>query len=470
MKLSLSEVHPGCMAVTCEADRETYRSLNPDYSPSDPLPVKEILWFDATKSTIIIRPISTYPSSRYFEAKYDQIEEIVLEGFDVDLPKDENGVHEALFYLPTGFIKSIDGGLGFPKEYRSIIDSAEEIEGVTSLVITKRGPTRIDEPCFYLAYREFEELRLTLARITRGYQSEGRIDRAIEAHNALLTTLDAHRFPARRRPLKKNAVFKLLTDRDPAKSDLSKGDRAGMISALRSSAPALAAEKPQVLYELQRDVELVSLDVLIVRFREMLEKKLSESAWQELFALNPFILSMLFGYPIVEVLGQAHVGGTALTGRSGKIADFLIKSEGTNNAALVEIKTPRTPLLGKEFRGGVYPASNDLTGSIVQVLDQRYQFQKNIAQIKDATDVSDLASYAVDCVVVAGTTPVSNAEQKCLELFRRSMKDVQVYTFDELLQKLVRLRDFLATDEPSSEASKPLGPSGLPLPPKPIEV
>lgn len=448
MKLTLSEIHPGCVAVQCEADREIYQSLKPSRPVPNPLPVKEVIWFDATKSTIIIRPIITYSSERYFEAKYDQIEEIVLEGFDFELPEDENAVHDALFHLPAGFLKDISAGLGFPKEYRSIVDSVEEIDSVTSLIITKRGATRLDGACFYLAYREFEKLRLSLARITRRYQREGRIDRAIQSHNALLTTLDPQRFPAKRQPLKKDTISKLLIDRDHSKLDLSKGDRSGMVAAVRSSAPKLASEAPLVLFKLQRDVELVSLDVLIVRFREMLDKKLPESAWQKLFASNPFILSMLFGYPIVEVLGQAHVGGTALTGRGGKIADFLIKNQGTNNAAFIEIKTPHTPLLGKEFRGGVYPASNDLVGSVAQILDQRYQFQKNIAQIKDATDNVDIASYSVDCVIVAGRTPEGKAEQKCLELFRRSMKDVQIYAFDELLQKLVQLRDFLASDEP----------------------
>jgi len=365
----------------------------------------------------------------------------------VEVPKDKDDVNDMLLRLPVGLIKSIEGGLGFPKEYRSIVDSVEKISGITSLIITKRRATGVDGTGFYLAYREFEELRLALSRITRKYQGEGRIDRAIEAHNALLTKLDPQRFPERRRPLKKDVISKLLAGRNNSKPALSKRDRAEMIAAVRASAPELAKEKPQQLYELQRDIEVVSLDVLIVRFREMLGKKLPESEWQVLFATNPFILSMLFGYPVVGILGQAHVGGAALTGRGGKIADFLVRNEGTNNAALVEIKTPQTPLLGKEFRGGVHPASNDLTGAVVQVLDQRFQFQKNIAQIKEASDITDLASYAVDCVIVAGTTPSGKAEQKCLELFRRSMKDVQIYTFDELLQKMVGLRAFLADDE-----------------------
>lgn len=449
VKLSLSEIHPGCIAVHCEADPGIYKSLKPDEPVPNPLPSKDVIWFDATKSTIIIRPIITYPSERYFEAKYGQLEEIVLEGFDFELPEDEHAIHDALFQLPTGLIKNIEAGLGFPKEYSSIVDSIEELDDVTSLIITKRGSTRLDGACFHLAYREFETLRLSLARITRGYQREGRIDRTIKSHNTLLTTLDPERFPEKRRPLKKDTISNLLVGRDYSKSELSKRDRVGMVAAVRSSAPTIATETPDVLYGLQRDIELVSLDVLVERFREMLDKKLPESSWQKLFASNPFILSMLFGYPIVEVLGQAHVGGTALTGRGGKIADFLVKNEGTNNVALVEIKTPQTQLLGKEFRGGVYPASSDLAGSVAQVLDQRYQFQKNIAQIKDTSDIADIVSYSVDCVVVAGKTPEGKAEQKCLELFRRSMKDVQIYAFDELLRKLVQLREFLAGDEPA---------------------
>jgi hypothetical protein len=95
VKLTLSEVHPGCVAVQCEADSEIYQSLKPGRPVPNPLPVKDVIWFDATKSTIIIRPIITYPSERYFEAKYDQIEEIVLDGFDVELPDGENAVHDA---------------------------------------------------------------------------------------------------------------------------------------------------------------------------------------------------------------------------------------------------------------------------------------------------------------------------------------------------------------------------------------
>ncbi|WP_108523225.1 hypothetical protein [Bradyrhizobium algeriense] len=74
------EIDPGCIAVQCEADTGISQSLKPDQPVPNPLPIKDVIWFDATKSTIIIRLIITYPSERYFEAKYGQIEEIVSAG------------------------------------------------------------------------------------------------------------------------------------------------------------------------------------------------------------------------------------------------------------------------------------------------------------------------------------------------------------------------------------------------------
>ncbi|SDH43875.1 hypothetical protein SAMN05216338_100986 [Bradyrhizobium sp. Rc2d] len=49
-----------------------------------------------------------------------------------------------LFQVPTGFIKYIETGLGFPKEYSSIVDGARRRH---KPIITKRGSTRLDGLC-----------------------------------------------------------------------------------------------------------------------------------------------------------------------------------------------------------------------------------------------------------------------------------------------------------------------------------
>nr|WP_294332598.1 Shedu immune nuclease family protein [uncultured Sphingomonas sp.] len=168
-----------------------------------------------------------------------------------------------------------------------------------------------------------------------------------------------------------------------------------------------------------------------------------EGAWQRLLELNPFLLSMLFGQPVVIIRPSASVGGQTIAGNGTKIADFLAANSITHNAALVEIKRPNTPLLGSEYRGGVYPASRDLLGSVTQVLDQRLKLLTSIAQTRYTSKINDLDVSAVECVVVAGQTPVGEELVASFELFRSQLKDVRIVTFDELLEKLKILRELL---------------------------
>ena len=126
------------------------------------------------------------------------------------------------------------------------------------------------------------------------------------------------------------------------------------------------------------------------------------------------------------------------------ITDFIVKNSMTNNCALFEIKTPQTKLLNKtQYRDSVYTPSKDLAGSVSQVLDQKYKFQKEISVIKDNSGIYDMESYATHGVLIIGTIPEYKEERKSFELFRRNSKDVEIVAFDELLHKLKDLHAFL---------------------------
>jgi hypothetical protein len=149
------------------------------------------------------------------------------------------------------------------------------------------------------------------------------------------------------------------------------------------------------------------------------------------------------------------VGGKRLTGDGEKITDYLIKNGVTNNLALVEIKKPSSTLLNKTaYRGSVYCASTELTGSVTQVLDQCYQLQQNIASIKNNNRIYDIESYAVHCILIIGTMPSDEDERKSFEIYRRNSKNVQIITFDELLLKLKQLHGFLNDSDVNEEKDK----------------
>ena len=116
----------------------------------------------------------------------------------------------------------------------------------------------------------------------------------------------------------------------------------------------------------------------------------------------------------------------------------------THNAAIVEIKRPKTPLFSREYRGGVYPPSWHLIGAVTEVLDQRLKLVTGIMATLYNSRELELAVSAVECVVVAGLTPTEKDRISSLELVRNQLKDVRIVTFDEMLDRLQLLRELLS--------------------------
>ena len=225
---------------------------------------------------------------------------------------------------------------------------------------------------------------------------------------------------------------------------LSEIEQDKIVDLLSTNMEAISRNNVESLVRLRNDIEIVNLVVLIERYEKMLFEANDESVWQNFFCENPFILSLAFGYPIVKVQDQASIGGRRISGKGETIADFLVKNSLTSNAAIVEIKKPSEQILGKsEYREGLYPPSRALSASINQSLDQKYNFEKQIAIIKENSGINDLVSYAVNCCLVIGIMPSEKEKQKSFELFRGNSKNVEIVTFDELLEKIKNLKEFL---------------------------
>jgi hypothetical protein len=170
------------------------------------------------------------------------------------------------------------------------------------------------------------------------------------------------------------------------------------------------------------------------------------------------IQSNLLGHPIVAIGDQVSVGGGRFDGKGEKIADFTATAALSGNLALVEIKKPHSRLLGKEpYRDGVFAPSRELSGSVAQVLDQKYQMQTDFATKKVKSRSWEVEAYAIQCLVIIGSNPLTDDEKKSFELFRRDLRQVLVITFDELLAKLQTILDFLKADLPS-DADAAAGP------------
>jgi hypothetical protein len=163
----------------------------------------------------------------------------------------------------------------------------------------------------------------------------------------------------------------------PSDADLLVSAAAGMIREVGERAPAQ-------LLKLTEAVETVTLEAMIAHMRARIAEAHGEESWQKFLTENAFILRLAFGVPVLLFQGQATVGGRSYGGSGDKRSDFLLRAASTGNLSIIEIKTPQTELLGKkEYRGGIQAPSTELSGAVAQVLDQRWQLQRNNNQLAD---------------------------------------------------------------------------------------
>lgn len=401
---------------------------------------------DREDARVRIYPIMPFwDKDGYLRPKYNQIH-------CLDLPVDTLDVYDIWDFrtlaenFPTGFVRDYQYGLGLGKPYLPIIHAVEDYSECTEIHLRYTNEeAHIEGSQFIIGVAQFEKLRIELFRINSRAQSAAlRVRRAV-ARNALAEGLNVAKVePGRGR----HPLSQLITDSLTGAVPLSANQQSQLVSAAISQSVSLERKTPGALAKLRNDLELVSLDALIGRFEVAIEQRKPEPFWQKFFQGNPFALHLAFGYPLIQVHGQASVGGRNFAGAGDKVADFLVRNASTNNVGIFEIKKPGSALMNsREYRKGLFAPAQELTAAVSQVLDQRYHLGSSFLERKNASRMPELESYVIRCCVIIGTTPVGLDAQKSFELFRGNSREVDIVTYDELLTKLRQLRALLASDD-----------------------
>jgi len=167
----------------------------------------------------------------------------------------------------------------------------------------------------------------------------------------------------------------------------------------------------------------------------------NEFFWQKLFKENSFILSQIFACPFIFIQEQFFCGGKTGSNKGGIEADFIYQNKLTNNTAFIEIKTPKTDLINRSLYLGkndgdnnaIYSIATKLTGGINEVLNQRNTF----IQKKDSLEESTKKHSNFKCVFIGGNiSSLSEGQRKSFELYRSSLQNVDVITYDELFERI----------------------------------
>lgn len=188
-----------------------------------------------------------------------------------------------------------------------------------------------------------------------------------------------------------------------------------------------------------------------------------EGVWQKFFEENTWI----FGY------GLQYVFTTELDDRrleqvtsgynfqqAGKRVDALLKTQGMINAlCFVELKTHKTALLAPTpYRPECWQISSDLTGSVAQVQKTVKKAEQDLkSRIDLRTSNGDPSGevvfvYSPRSYVIIGTLEqfktvqgINEPKYSSFELFRRSLVNPEIVTFDELYE---RAKFIVAQSEP----------------------
>ena len=179
---------------------------------------------------------------------------------------------------------------------------------------------------------------------------------------------------------------------------------------------------------------------IVNQFENNLSLTLGEKYWQLFLSKNDWIFGYGLTYYCMSTLGrEVLVGGKTIYNQGGHICDFLLCTKGNAKfTSLVEIKCPNTKLIGKEARNGVYPISNDLSAALsqLQVYCNSWSINRDPDVVRREIKGNYMTVLPKGILVIGNTSELDNEDKKVsFELFRRHLHNIEILTYDELLER-----------------------------------
>jgi Domain of unknown function (DUF4263) len=185
----------------------------------------------------------------------------------------------------------------------------------------------------------------------------------------------------------------------------------------------------------------------LTEFEDSIKLDKTEAYWQEFFFQNQWIFGYGLDYKFLKIdTGQPSYGGINYKGKGMQRGDFLTHSKaGVNFTVLVEIKKPNTPLIAisnkgnaVQYRNGAWLLSSEVLGSVLQLQTNCKTWQRSSAYVENR-ELLDDNIYTVNpkgIIIIGCTTTLLNKDQiESFEGFRRGLTNIEIVTFDEVLER-----------------------------------
>lgn len=399
-----------------EADKTVYTTIYPEHKLK--IVAKEVY---KTKDEIVLHPYRVGDARNGdVVPKYDPIKKLVFEGYNR--------------ILPWGVRKTYRSGYGLTKDVAymayTLMDNYPEIE---SIVFSTSKKTKIQRKKFVVNSTDFEDLRKSISIASRIFVNSRNL-----FINNFFAKLAPRKFSVKKRKYVKGTISNAVEyDQDLVKCLSSKDKKALMkiFERLRF----LKQIDIETLLKSEKIVQRIQIEEILKEYKKLLSPyRKNEEKWHKFFEKYTWIFSQLFHYQAVLFQSKAYAGGMRVDKQGANIADFLYQNELTKNVAIIEIKTHKTALLKKNpYRGNnVFELSKDLNGGINQILRQKHNL---IADFKSLAHESEkeFGSFDPQCILIIGRLDsLSKKQKECFEIYRRSCKDLEILTYDELFARI----------------------------------
>lgn len=412
-----------------------------------------LITIDEVNSRVIIHPRYMTPGlDGQFGQKHKQIAKISFDLYDGFYERTGSAptlddVDDALNYLPEGMTRDPNFGLGIKKEYRFVLNAVAEMTKKTEVYI---GTGRALKNEFKIPRKTYEAL---IAEINRMDGRAKYAENEVKATTAFNMLAEVGKVEPRPFNLGRHKIRQLITRFTGDDAFEAADIQEELVSTVSRVARDLVRVNPSASAELVSEIQISRLEFAVQKYGQMMGQNLTETTWQKFFEADPILLSFAFGYPLTFVNKHPYVGGMDITGKGENIGDFLYKNPLNNNAALIEIKKPSSPLM-RDYRTNAYAPHHELSGGVVQALNQKRELM--IAYPQHAVNnkwhgTNAVEAFDIDCVLVVGTTPTDEIECRSFQLYRKNSHGVHIVTFDEVHTKLKQLLGYLKGDNQSPE-------------------
>jgi len=367
---------------------------------------------------IILYPF--FANEEWVKAKYSNIKSIILESKD-KIPK-------------TGISLTDTKGYGFtkPKWVDKFFRFFENCLVIIEVTIWERKKTKLDDDKLYLSLKDFSYIEEKAWELTEAQKDEQEY-----VFNSCLSKLFPWKITAKeKKQYSRWDLERFFNKYSKWDLNFSNWDTKVIDKILNKS--SLSTE---TLISSRNTINQIYIEDVTKKFKELLKQttdtKTLEENRHQFFKTHTWIFSQIFAFPASFVKDKFSVAGQSLNEiDQTRIIDFIYKNNLTENIAFIEIKTHLKQLVNKTAyrKSFAHSISSDLSGWMIQVLDQRNQFLKDFYKHTKDTTMDSLNSICV--LVIWMIKDIKGNKRKSFELFRSWNKDVLIITFDELIKKI----------------------------------